>query len=116
MFEITDELVINLDEISSYKTVVESVTKRDERDISIKDLEGKFVCEIIPYLIVSMANGNEYNVKGLVDIYNFLYHPSQNKRRTWNSLVNKINTMLKGNEYESFFLAEEDFNYLSKSW
>ena len=94
MLEITDNLVINLEYISSVSTQVD-----------------KFNSIVTPWLTLSMTNGDKHNVSGLKDIYLFLDNPAVNKRRTWNSLVSKIKSYL---EKDDSILSEEDREYLTR--
>lgn len=110
LFTLTDELVINVDFISSYSTHVDWDSQRDDRDKLLKSEEGLYITKLVPWLKVSMSNGETHIVKGLKDIYNFL----SSERRMWSALVSKINKGLEGDDYHVCFISEEDKEYLTK--
>ena len=113
MFTITDELAINLKEISSVTTQVDRTTDRDLRGKTLKNEKDKYITKLVPWLSLSMNNGDKHNVTGLKDIYLFLDDPAVNNRRMWNSLVSKIKSYLEKDD-EFYYLSEEDKDYLTK--
>ena len=113
MFQITDNLIISLEYISSISTQVDRNPDRDLRGSLIKNEEDKYLTLVTPWITLSMANNDKHSVSGLKDIYLFLDDPAVNKRRMWNSLVSKIKYYLERDD-EFYYLSEEDKEYLTK--
>lgn len=107
MFEVTDELVINVNEISSVVVSVDTTTDTDFRGDPIQDEKGKYITKLVPCLNISMTNGDKHVVGGLENIYNFLI--SESKTKMWHSLYKKINKYLSDEDkYYVFYLSDED--------
>ena len=103
MVEITDELIINLEYISSISTQVDTITDRD--------LKGTLVT---PWITLSMTNRDKHEVCGLKNIYLFFDKSTNDaKRKMWNNLISKVKSYLE-RDNRTYYLSEEDKEYLTK--
>ena len=115
LFQATDELLINLDQISAIITGIETsrLSKEKAKLIRLQGKDPDIYYEIEPYISVYI-NNHDFYVRGFVDIYNLL-SGTPKYPRVWNALVKKVNIALEGNEDEiGILLSEKDKEYLTK--
>lgn len=112
LFQATDELLINLDQISAITTGIETsrLSKEKAKLIRSQGKDPDIYYEVEPYISVYI-NNHDFYVKSFADIYNLL----SKYPRIWNALVKKVSIALEGNENEvGILLSEEDKEYLTR--
>jgi hypothetical protein len=116
MFQVTDELLINVNKISAITTSIETsrLSKEKSKWIISQGKDPDIYYEVEPYISVYIDN-NGFYVKGFTDIYNLLSSFTSFPSRVWDALIRKVNICLEGNEKEiGILLSEEDKEYLTK--
>jgi hypothetical protein len=110
LIQITDELIINRDQISAITTGIEtsSLNSRQKKDLITQGKNPDSYYELKPMVTVYI-NSHYFYVYGFADIYNLL--SSTKYSRVWDNLLKKV-IALKGNEDEIGLLCEEDMTFL----